>query len=67
MARRTASALRSTRNAARPSVGRLRIVEALGTGEQGRYITELTFANAHGVYKPGSIKLRPEVFKDVQQ
>ena len=32
----------------------------LGTGEQGRYLTALTFGNVHGVYKPGSVKLRPE-------
>ena len=36
----------------------------LGTGEKGRYITALTFGNVHGVYKPGSVKLRPEVLKD---
>ena len=45
----------------------LRTVEVLGTGEQGRYITALTFGNVHGVYKPGSVKLRPEVLKDIQE
>jgi fructose-bisphosphate aldolase class II len=45
----------------------LRTVEVLGTGEQGRYLTALTFGNVHGVYKPGSVKLRPEVLKDIQQ
>ena len=44
----------------------LRTVEVLGTGEKGRYITALTFGNVHGVYKPGSVKLRPEVLKDIQ-
>jgi fructose-bisphosphate aldolase class II len=44
----------------------MRTVEALGTGENGRYITALTFGNVHGVYKPGSVKLRPEVLKDIQ-
>ncbi len=44
----------------------LRTVEVLGTGENGRYITALTFGNVHGVYKPGSVKLRPEVLKDIQ-
>ena len=39
----------------------------LGTGEKGRYITALTFGNVHGVYKPGSVKLRPEVLKDIQE
>jgi fructose-bisphosphate aldolase class II len=45
----------------------LRTVEVLGTGEHGRYITALTFGNVHGVYKPGSVKLRPEVLKDIQE
>ena len=44
----------------------LRTVEVLGTGEKGRYLTALTFGNVHGVYKPGSVKLRPEVLKDIQ-
>jgi fructose-bisphosphate aldolase, class II len=44
----------------------LRTVEALGTGEKGRYITALTFGNVHGVYKPGAVKLRPEVLKEIQ-
>jgi fructose-bisphosphate aldolase class II len=45
----------------------LRTVEVLGAGEKGRYITALTFGNVHGVYKPGSVKLRPEVLKDIQE
>jgi fructose-bisphosphate aldolase class II len=44
----------------------LKTVEALGTGENGRYITALTFGNVHGVYKPGAVKLRPEVLKTIQ-
>jgi fructose-bisphosphate aldolase class II len=44
----------------------LRTVDVLGTGEKGRYITALTFGNVHGVYKPGAVKLRPEVLKDIQ-
>ena len=40
--------------------------EALGLGEKGRYITALTFGNVHGVYKPGFVKLRPEVLKEIQ-
>ncbi|WP_343045872.1 class II fructose-bisphosphate aldolase [Naumannella cuiyingiana] len=44
----------------------LATVEALGTGDKGRYITALTFGNVHGVYKPGSVKLRPEVLKEIQ-
>ena len=38
-------------------------VEALGLGEKGRYLTALTFGNVHGVYKPGNVKLRPEILK----
>jgi fructose-bisphosphate aldolase class II len=44
----------------------LATVEALGSGENGRYITALTFGNVHGVYKPGGVKLRPEILKDIQ-
>jgi fructose-bisphosphate aldolase class II len=44
----------------------LATVEALGTGENGHYITALTFGNVHGVYKPGSVKLRPEILKEIQ-
>ena len=40
--------------------------EALGLGEQGRYLAALTFGNVHGVYKPGAVKLRPEVLKEIQ-
>ena len=45
----------------------MRTIEALGLGEKGRYITALTFGNVHGVYKPGSVKLRPEVLKEIQE
>ena len=41
-------------------------VEALGMGEQGEYLTALTFGNVHGVYKPGNVKLRPEILKEAQ-
>ncbi len=39
---------------------------ALGTGENGYYMTALTFGNVHGAYKPGAVKLRPEVLKAAQ-
>lgn len=45
----------------------LATVEALGTGENGRYLTALTFGNVHGVYKPGNVKLRPEILKHAQE
>jgi fructose-bisphosphate aldolase class II len=42
-------------------------VKALGAGERGRYMTALTFGNVHGVYKPGNVKLRPEILKTAQE
>ncbi|MFB9376896.1 class II fructose-bisphosphate aldolase [Kineococcus gynurae] len=45
----------------------LATVEALGAGEKGRYMTALTFGNVHGVYKPGNVKLRPEILKEIQE
>jgi len=44
----------------------MKTIEALGLGENGPYITALTFGNVHGVYKPGHVKLRPEVLKEIQ-
>ncbi|MEU5696026.1 class II fructose-bisphosphate aldolase [Actinosynnema sp. NPDC020468] len=44
----------------------LKTVEALGTGEKGRYLVAATFGNVHGVYKPGNVKLRPEILKQGQ-
>jgi fructose-bisphosphate aldolase class II len=42
-------------------------VEALGLGEHGRYMAALTFGNVHGVYKPGNVKLRPELLAEIQE
>ena len=44
----------------------LATAEALGLGEAGRYLTAFTFGNVHGVYKPGAVKLRPEILKEIQ-
>ncbi len=41
-------------------------INALGLGEFGRYMTALTFGNVHGVYKPGNVKLRPEILRQAQ-
>ncbi|MCL2803453.1 MAG: class II fructose-bisphosphate aldolase [Micrococcales bacterium] len=41
-------------------------VEALGLGENGRYLTALTFGNVHGVYKPGAVQLRPGILDEIQ-
>ena len=45
----------------------LAVAETLGLGERGRYILAATFGNVHGVYKPGHVKLRPSVLKDIQE
>jgi fructose-bisphosphate aldolase class II len=45
----------------------LRVAELLGSGEKGRYLLAATFGNVHGVYKPGNVKLRPEILRDIQQ
>jgi fructose-bisphosphate aldolase class II len=44
----------------------LATAEALGLGERGRYILAATFGTVHGVYKPGHVKLRPSVLKEIQ-
>jgi fructose-bisphosphate aldolase, class II len=45
----------------------LATAEALGLGDRGRYLLAATFGNVHGVYKPGHVKLRPSVLKDIQE
>ncbi|GLZ37575.1 class II fructose-bisphosphate aldolase [Actinokineospora sp. NBRC 105648] len=45
----------------------LKTVDALGVGEKGRYLLAATFGNVHGVYKPGNVKLRPEILKQGQE
>ncbi|MGI8868234.1 MAG: class II fructose-bisphosphate aldolase [Mycobacteriales bacterium] len=46
----------------------VRTLEVLGAnGERGRYLLAATFGNVHGVYKPGNVKLRPEVLKSGQE
>ncbi len=42
-------------------------VAALGSGEKGRYLLAATFGNVHGVYKPGNVKLKPEVLAEGQR
>ncbi|MDO4909588.1 MAG: class II fructose-bisphosphate aldolase [Corynebacterium sp.] len=42
-------------------------VDALGLGENGRYILAATFGNVHGVYKPGNVVLKPEVLLEGQK
>jgi fructose-bisphosphate aldolase class II len=45
----------------------IRTAQALGLGEKGVYLLAATFGNVHGVYKPGNVKLRPEVLKQGQE
>ncbi|MFI6740262.1 class II fructose-bisphosphate aldolase [Nonomuraea sp. NPDC050451] len=45
----------------------LATAEAVGIGEKGRYLLAATFGNVHGVYKPGHVKLRPGVLKEIQE
>ena len=42
-------------------------VAALGARENGRYLLAATFGNVHGVYKPGNVKLKPEVLAEGQR
>ena len=42
-------------------------IDAIGIGEQGRYLLAATFGNVHGVYKPGNVKLTPTILKDIQE
>jgi fructose-bisphosphate aldolase, class II len=42
-------------------------IEALGAGEHGKYLLAATFGNVHGVYKPGNVKLRPDVLAQGQK
>src|SRR2546430_15831614 len=44
----------------------LATVAALGLGEKGRYLAAMTLGNVHGAYKPGNVKLRPEILKQIQ-
>ena len=42
-------------------------VDALGHGEHGKYLLAATFGNVHGVYKPGNVKLRPDILAEGQK
>jgi fructose-bisphosphate aldolase, class II len=44
----------------------IRTGEMLGLGDKGTYLLAATFGNVHGVYKPGNVKLRPEILKEGQ-
>ncbi|MEM7624005.1 MAG: class II fructose-bisphosphate aldolase [Planctomycetota bacterium] len=42
------------------------VYERLSSVEGGRYMFAATFGNVHGAYKPGAVKLRPEILKQGQ-
>jgi fructose-bisphosphate aldolase class II len=42
-------------------------IDALGHGEHGKYLLAATFGNVHGVYKPGNVKLRPDILDEGQK
>ncbi|HEX7321967.1 MAG TPA: class II fructose-bisphosphate aldolase [Mycobacterium sp.] len=42
-------------------------IDALGIGEHGEYLLAATFGNVHGVYKPGNVKLRPDILGEGQR
>src|SRR3954466_11528634 len=41
--------------------------KAHGLGERVAYLLAATFGNVHGVYKPGNVKLRPEILQQGQE
>src|SRR3954469_2919707 len=45
----------------------LAVIDALGTGERGRYLLSATFGNVHGHYAPGNVDLRPSILGEIQQ
>ena len=64
--RRRRQPRRSTSTSTRRSDDAIKLVDALGLGDHGRYMAALTFGNVHGVYKPGNVKLRPELLGEIQ-
>jgi len=45
----------------------VRTSEVLGAFDRGVYLLAAVFGNVHGVYKPGSVQLRPEILKEGQE
>jgi fructose-bisphosphate aldolase, class II len=44
----------------------LEVARRLSVVPGARYLLAATFGNVHGVYKPGSVKLKPSILKDCQ-
>ncbi|MCX7856558.1 MAG: class II fructose-bisphosphate aldolase [Deltaproteobacteria bacterium] len=45
----------------------LEVAKKLNTLTGARYLLAATFGNVHGVYKPGNVKLKPEILKECQE
>jgi len=45
----------------------LEVVRRFRKVEGARYLLAATFGNVHGVYKPGSVKLKPTILRDGQE
>ena len=60
------STTRSTTSSTPPTRTSSRRSRRSASGENGRYILAATFGNVHGVYKPGNVKLRPEILRSGQ-
>ncbi|WEV63868.1 class II fructose-bisphosphate aldolase [Bifidobacterium sp. ESL0732] len=43
------------------------VARRLGLGERGAYMAAFTFGNVHGAYKPGVVRLRPELLGEIQR
>jgi fructose-bisphosphate aldolase class II len=44
----------------------IRVANALGVGERGRYLVAATFGNVHGVHAAGAVQLRPDILREGQ-
>jgi fructose-bisphosphate aldolase class II len=45
----------------------MEVASRLNKVKGGRYLLAATFGNVHGVYKPGHVKLKPQVLRDCQE
>lgn len=45
----------------------LQVAKALGFPPKSKYLLAATFGNVHGVYKPGNVKLKPEILRECQK
>jgi fructose-bisphosphate aldolase class II len=66
-ARRTASAATARTDVSLHPEEALAVIDALGSGEHGRYLLSATFGNVHGDYQPGNVTLRPSILGEIQR